>query len=487
MAPKNTRHFATTVRETMSRLGLTQADVAARGGPSDTTLRKILEGLDVGVSIATLKKLDSALEWEPGSAARALEGSEPIPGPSVNGDATRVRPKTSSTEGSPALFAYGADSGTNPLTRYADATLNRVDQLLELVDTIPHDMGPGPEDLIDGILSCVDGIVTELARYSAHFGDGESFAYIQDRIRASTTRHATISLQRGRGVAISSGQQRPIVDGRLQAATMPFAAALGLSDVLSNYSIDSDQPFQALWSAGYRRENNEQLKAALAAASAKSDKRSGQFLGGAKFWKAFAGELGGTYDGNGFQLPPPSPGRNNWAHGIVTSGTGSGKTEASLTAAVAQYVRVQNGEITRGDPIPISARTEPEIQAELRSRFVAEGYTVETDVPVGLDSSVDMVVHAPDFDLVVQFKNLPAAVPGADIEGAIGELEQIANAYVAAGAQQSDHDLAARTSSVKSKGEALRDTFDALGEASQDPNDHRRKRRKPNLERWNRS
>lgn len=43
MAPKNNEHFATTVRETMSRLGLTQAGVMERGGPSDTTLRKILD------------------------------------------------------------------------------------------------------------------------------------------------------------------------------------------------------------------------------------------------------------------------------------------------------------------------------------------------------------------------------------------------------------------------------------------------------------
>ncbi|AJA43344.1 LamD-like protein [Mycobacterium phage Sbash] len=78
MAPKNNRHFASQVRETMTRLGLTQANVTERGGPSDTTLRKIIDGEPVGISTATLQKLDTAFGWEPGSAAATLAGGEPI-------------------------------------------------------------------------------------------------------------------------------------------------------------------------------------------------------------------------------------------------------------------------------------------------------------------------------------------------------------------------------------------------------------------------
>lgn len=77
MAPKNNEHFATTVRETMSRLGLTQAGVMERGGPSDTTLRKILDNEPVGISTLTLKKLDDAFGWDAGSAAATLSGGQP--------------------------------------------------------------------------------------------------------------------------------------------------------------------------------------------------------------------------------------------------------------------------------------------------------------------------------------------------------------------------------------------------------------------------
>ncbi|MDF3284988.1 helix-turn-helix domain-containing protein [Gordonia sp. N1V] len=79
MAPKNTEHFANIVRDAVMQLGLTQSDVASRGGPSDTTLRRILAGDPVGVSSTTLRKLDAALGWRAGSAAQALHGGQPVP------------------------------------------------------------------------------------------------------------------------------------------------------------------------------------------------------------------------------------------------------------------------------------------------------------------------------------------------------------------------------------------------------------------------
>lgn len=58
-------------------LGLTQGQVAERGGPSDTTLTKIENGTGPLPSKVTLKRLDKALEWEPGGAHQILEGGEP--------------------------------------------------------------------------------------------------------------------------------------------------------------------------------------------------------------------------------------------------------------------------------------------------------------------------------------------------------------------------------------------------------------------------
>lgn len=79
MAPKNNERFASIVEEAFSALGVTQTEFSKRGGPSDTTLRKIIDGEPVGISARTLKGLDIAFGWSPGSAARTLSGGDPTP------------------------------------------------------------------------------------------------------------------------------------------------------------------------------------------------------------------------------------------------------------------------------------------------------------------------------------------------------------------------------------------------------------------------
>ncbi|OBG32371.1 hypothetical protein [Mycolicibacter heraklionensis] len=79
MAIKNTERFAAIVRDKVSQLGLTQTDIHSGGGPSDTTLRRIMAGEEVGVSLRTLSRLDTIFKWEPGSAARTLAGGDPTP------------------------------------------------------------------------------------------------------------------------------------------------------------------------------------------------------------------------------------------------------------------------------------------------------------------------------------------------------------------------------------------------------------------------
>lgn len=79
MAPKNNERFAHIVTEAFSALGVTQAEFNRLGGPSDTTLRKIMDGEPVGISARTLNGLDTAFSWSPGSAARTLAGGEPTP------------------------------------------------------------------------------------------------------------------------------------------------------------------------------------------------------------------------------------------------------------------------------------------------------------------------------------------------------------------------------------------------------------------------
>ncbi|QNG20173.1 helix-turn-helix transcriptional regulator [Rhodococcus triatomae] len=60
-------------------LNLTQDEVTAAGGPSDAAQTRAENGTGPDPSIETLRKLDLALRWAPGSAARTLEGGEPVP------------------------------------------------------------------------------------------------------------------------------------------------------------------------------------------------------------------------------------------------------------------------------------------------------------------------------------------------------------------------------------------------------------------------
>ncbi|AOW91767.1 DNA-binding protein [Rhodococcus sp. WMMA185] len=60
-------------------LNLTQDQVTAAGGPSDAAQTRAENGTGPDPSIETLRKLDTALQWVPGSAARALEGGDPTP------------------------------------------------------------------------------------------------------------------------------------------------------------------------------------------------------------------------------------------------------------------------------------------------------------------------------------------------------------------------------------------------------------------------
>ncbi|MFA7267203.1 MAG: helix-turn-helix transcriptional regulator [Candidatus Nanopelagicales bacterium] len=67
--------LAHAVKARREQLGLTQDELAALGGPSDTTVVKIEKG-KTEPGRQTFRKLDLALEWEPGSARRVMETGE---------------------------------------------------------------------------------------------------------------------------------------------------------------------------------------------------------------------------------------------------------------------------------------------------------------------------------------------------------------------------------------------------------------------------
>ncbi|MEV0945370.1 helix-turn-helix domain-containing protein [Rhodococcus sp. NPDC049939] len=71
--------FGQLVHKRRRFLNLTQDQVTAAGGPSDAAQTRAENGTGPDPSIETLRKLDTALQWVPGSAARALEGGDPTP------------------------------------------------------------------------------------------------------------------------------------------------------------------------------------------------------------------------------------------------------------------------------------------------------------------------------------------------------------------------------------------------------------------------
>lgn len=97
-------------------LGLTWRDVAQRAGISYEAIRSLRTGTTDMRSL-TLRKLDKALEWQPGSAARVLTGGDPSPldpQPAPRGDG---RPEWAVFPDDPLLEARAAEiwkTGRNP-------------------------------------------------------------------------------------------------------------------------------------------------------------------------------------------------------------------------------------------------------------------------------------------------------------------------------------------------------------------------------------
>jgi transcriptional regulator with XRE-family HTH domain len=68
--------FGAIVKARREELGLRQDQLSDRGGPSTTTLTKVENASGVPADV-TIRKLDVALRWQPGSARRTLHGGEP--------------------------------------------------------------------------------------------------------------------------------------------------------------------------------------------------------------------------------------------------------------------------------------------------------------------------------------------------------------------------------------------------------------------------
>lgn len=71
--PQLNQALAEKVSRHMHASGLSQIDVAGRGGPSTTTLTKITKG-EGSISSRVLRQLDQGLGWAEGTSAQVLAG-----------------------------------------------------------------------------------------------------------------------------------------------------------------------------------------------------------------------------------------------------------------------------------------------------------------------------------------------------------------------------------------------------------------------------
>ncbi|AII05597.1 helix-turn-helix domain-containing protein [Rhodococcus opacus] len=93
MVTSTRARFGQFVHRRRRLLNLTQDEVTAAGGPSDAAQTRAENGTGPDPSIETLRKLDVALRWAPGSAARTLDGGHPTPLEALDGDDRSPTPR----------------------------------------------------------------------------------------------------------------------------------------------------------------------------------------------------------------------------------------------------------------------------------------------------------------------------------------------------------------------------------------------------------
>lgn len=75
----NPKRFGEIVEQRRLELELTQLEVQAAGGPSNTWQTLIENGRLENLTRVTAKRVDAGLRWEPGSARNVWNGGDPIP------------------------------------------------------------------------------------------------------------------------------------------------------------------------------------------------------------------------------------------------------------------------------------------------------------------------------------------------------------------------------------------------------------------------
>lgn len=143
-----------------AELGMTQADVAAAGGPSHQTLRNLEHAAVKSVNQKTLRRLDHALRWQNGYAAALLAGGEAAENArALRQIAAVAAPQASLMKAWPAV----ADHLVGPKTR---AALNLAPAVMETA-TMPTTSDLATAAALVTRLTSRERTPTEEAVYSA--------------------------------------------------------------------------------------------------------------------------------------------------------------------------------------------------------------------------------------------------------------------------------------------------------------------------------
>ena len=100
------------VRRRISTLGISNYELARRGGPNRTTLHKAVNGTG-RLRESTLARIDGTLGWAPGSSAQILAGGDPqtqmVSGPDDEHVVTVLRAATAMVDNAVELLSTAKD------------------------------------------------------------------------------------------------------------------------------------------------------------------------------------------------------------------------------------------------------------------------------------------------------------------------------------------------------------------------------------------
>lgn len=176
MAVSNRVRFGQIVRARREELGLTQDDVAAAGGPADTTQTRVENADGDEPRLSTRNKFDKPLRWAPGSAARVWTGGDPTPLESSSPRSRHAHPESTPRRQSAPLVLGPTE---------VPISLEQLTKLLDINSTLHAALDVSPDNalLIQGVadikkfVSALTGTwVTEILERNA--GEGNDIPLI---------------------------------------------------------------------------------------------------------------------------------------------------------------------------------------------------------------------------------------------------------------------------------------------------------------------